>query len=247
MSPKELRPSRLLYEIHIGYPSQSRKKLLAIVSMSIMTLLFLTTQATPTNAFLGTIPAIIEEQFNLAAIAGFYESMPYTSAFITCGINSSIADYIAQFKAKTSEINFKRNNAFFLYGGLYLGIAQYFIYNKVFPVLFGAGNSTTAVIFKVMADMLIVAPFFCVPLGYLTKAIVFRQSLASGLAKYWKEVKNGLLLKCWSLWIPVQLLTFSVVPEHLRIVFVASVSFFWSIILSSLASGDLKKGKKSQI
>jgi len=212
-----------------------------------MTLLFLTTQATPTNAFLGTIPAIIEEQFNLAALAGFYESMPYTSAFITCGINSSIADYIAQFKAKTSEINFKRNNAFFLYGGLYLGIGQYFIYNKVFPVLFGAGNSTTAVISKVMADMLIVAPFLCMPLAYLTKAIVFRQSLASGIAKYWKEVKNGLLLKCWSLWIPVQLLTFSVVPEHLRIVFVASVSFFWSIILSSLASGDLKKGKKSQI
>lgn len=36
------------------------------------------------------------------------------------------------------------------------------------------------------------------------------------------------------LWGPVQRLTFSIVPDHLRITFIAAVSFFWLIILSTI-------------
>jgi protein Mpv17 len=48
--------------------------------------------------------------------------------------------------------------------------------------------------------------------------------------------QEGLLQKYWMLWVPVQTLTFGVVPQHLRIVFIAAVSFVWLMILSSISS-----------
>mmetsp|Transcript_21273 Transcript_21273/g.34226 ORF Transcript_21273/g.34226 Transcript_21273/m.34226 type:complete len:80 (-) Transcript_21273:579-818(-) len=46
--------------------------------------------------------------------------------------------------------------------------------------------------------------------------------------------KNGLLKKYWG--IPVQGATFGVIPEHFRTTFMASISFFWVVILSCLSS-----------
>lgn len=48
--------------------------------------------------------------------------------------------------------------------------------------------------------------------------------------------------KRYSLWGPVQCLTFGVVPQHLRIAFIALVSFFWLIIFSSVTA----KGQKER-
>lgn len=48
--------------------------------------------------------------------------------------------------------------------------------------------------------------------------------------------ENGLLTKYFLLWGPVQCITFSIVPEHLRVSFIAVVSFFWLIILSSVSA-----------
>mmetsp|Transcript_20462 Transcript_20462/g.60898 ORF Transcript_20462/g.60898 Transcript_20462/m.60898 type:complete len:128 (-) Transcript_20462:1062-1445(-) len=39
---------------------------------------------------------------------------------------------------------------------------------------------------------------------------------------------------CWAVWVPAQLINFSVVPHHLRIPFVALVSFLWTIIISGM-------------
>lgn len=57
------------------------------------------------------------------------------------------------------------------------------------------------------------------------------------MRRYWHDVRrNGLWTKYFALWGPVQCLTFSVVPEHYRVSFIACVSFFWLIILSTISS-----------
>jgi len=174
----------------------------------------------------------------LSSLDNFFVSMPYTSAFITCGIKSCFADFIAQFKGKGEGkliLNFQRNIAYVLYGGIYLGCGLRFIYGTIFPALFGK-----AVISTVLFDNFILSPLLTFPLAYVAKAITYGNTVASGVRRYAEDVRErGLLTKAWCLWIPVQSLTFSVVPDHLRIVFVASVSFFWLILLSTLESaGD---------
>jgi hypothetical protein len=56
------------------------------------------------------------------------------------------------------------------------------------------------------------------------------------LSRYVSDAKKDLLWKYWLIWTPTQCLTFSVVPVHLRIAFIASVSFFWFILLSTISN-----------
>lgn len=71
-------------------------------------------------------------------------------------------------------------------------------------------------------------------------------SVTAGLDKYKKDIMNeSLLLKYWALWIPVQLLTFGVIPPHFRVLFVAMFSFVWVIILSTIAASTPKAEQQS--
>jgi hypothetical protein len=54
---------------------------------------------------------------------------------------------------------------------------------------------------------------------------------------------ENLLLKYWMIWGPAQTFNFMVVPQHLRVVFVALVSFFWVYLLSMISSQGTGNGK----
>jgi len=43
----------------------------------------------------------------------------------------------------------------------------------------------------------------------------------------WESVKT-----LWSVWVPLQLINFAFVPRHMRVPYVAGVSFGWTMILS---------------
>lgn len=134
------------------------------------------------------------------------------------------------------KLDFKRNLAFVLYGGLYQGCCQEFIYNNIFPAWFGTGISTKTVLTKVLFDLGVLTPLLCLPLAYLVKALIFQYTFKEGIRLYLEDVsEHGLLRKYWMIWFPVQCLTFGVVPQHYRIAFIALISFFWLIILSSIS------------
>lgn len=204
---------------------------------------------------LGQSPLVFDIPNAVSTIDSFFKSSPYTAAFITCGIKASAADFLAQKREivkKTSQeeknnstvekkIEIQRNLAFILYGGLYQGIAQYYIYNILFPSWFGAGNDMSSVAIKVAFDMFVISPLLCLPIAYLTKSVIYGKSWKDGLTKYkYDLVKNKLLQTYCTIWIPVQALTFGVVPPHLRIAFIAFVSFFWLIILSTVSSKEMR-------
>ena len=103
-------------------------------------------------------------------------------------------------------------------------------------MVFGTGTDFSTVAVKVLFDQLVLTPLLCLPIAYLVKAAVFGRPLSSGLEHYMEDAKRDLLWKYWAIWTPTQCLTFSIVPDHLRIPFIAVVSFFWLIILSNITS-----------
>lgn len=209
----------------------------------------------------GADPATLKSSF-IGSVDTFYKSMPLASAFLTCGVKAGLADLVAQKRAVAKEVatdddtdalilgeiehtplEFRRNLAFILYGGLYQGMAQEIIFNDVFPIIFGDGTDFQTVLTKVLADSLCVTPFICLPVAYVVKSVIFNYSLKEAFNRYRDDVvNNGLLVKYWSLWGPVQCLTFGVIPQHFRIVWIAFVSFFWLIIFSSITA----KGQKER-
>ena len=155
---------------------------------------------------------------------------------------------------KTNRIDWeaRRNLAYVLYGGIFVGVMSHVEYSCVFPFLFGNEKTTAITIEKVFFDNLIAAPIMWLPPAYFIKAWVYGSDsdknnssskkgiLAEGLEKYLVDVKeNNLLWKYWAIWFPAQSVSFSVVPDHLRVAFMASISFFWFILFSTVSSqGD---------
>ena len=200
---------------------------------------------TTTTSLNSSVPEVIDE---------FYKTMPLTSAFVTCGIKASAADIVAQIKddkeeddihnnrtMKIDEIETRRNVAFLLYGGLYQGMAQQVIFCNIFPRIFGHGTDVLTILLQVSFDMMVISPLLCLPVAYVVKSFVFNHPLKEAMMNYKDDVmNNALLLRYWLIWGPVQCCTFSVVPEHLRIVFIALVSFFWLVIFSSISNSPSK-------
>ena len=116
------------------------------------------------------------------------------------------------------------------------------MYNHVYPFLFGGLDGIAALIAVVSFDNIAVAPLLWLPPVYFVKAILYGDPLKSGFRKYIDDIKfRGLLTKYWAVWWPAQIVNFSLVPGHLRIAFMAGVSFFWLIILSCVSSNSKKK------
>lgn len=195
------------------------------------------------------------------------QSAPYASAFCVTAVKASLSDILAQkreIKQRENEqlsraidkddqppdtemfmsvaeqpgIVWQRTLAFLLYGGLYQGCAQYWIFNECFPVWFGSADDAITIVSEVLTDQFILTPLLCLPVAYLFKAVVFQYSMLEGLQRYVADAQRDLLVKYWILWGPVQCLTFGVVPQQWRIPFIAFVSFFWLIILSTISSRD---------
>lgn len=180
-----------------------------------------------------------------AEVSDFYATYPIPSAVLTCGFKASMADCIAQFNAmRTSEKNLelRRNLAYVLYGGIFMGLMCHLEYNEVFPLLFG--TEEPHVLEKVLVDDFFSAPLLLLPPAYLIKAMVYDYSLEEGLQKYVHDIRNnGLLFRYWSIWVPAQTVSFSYIPDHMRVAWMALVSFFWFILFSSVASN---KGQQEE-
>mmetsp|Transcript_24283 Transcript_24283/g.28136 ORF Transcript_24283/g.28136 Transcript_24283/m.28136 type:complete len:116 (-) Transcript_24283:189-536(-) len=103
-------------------------------------------------------------------------------------------------------------------------------------MIFGEGKSLVTIGMKVSFDMLIISPFLCLPVAYIIKGLIYRLSLGEALSRYTHDVKQNNLLKTyWSVWFPVQIFNFMIIPKQFRISFVACFAFFWLIMLSKIS------------
>lgn len=189
----------------------------------------------------------------LGGINAFYLSYPFISAVTTCSVKGFLADFIAQKRNSADGDNnetkpstkvpfsFRRNAAYILYGGGILGVFCDIMYNAVYPFLFGGLDGIVQLIAIVTFDNFVTAPLLWLPPVYFVRAILYGDPLKSGFRKYIDDIKlRGLLTKYWAIWWPAQIVNFSVVPAHLRIAFMAAVSFFWLIILSCVSNSKKK-------
>jgi len=139
----------------------------------------------------------------------------------------------------SSVFSVKRNVALLFYGGLYQGCGQELIYNNLFSTLFGVGRHPRIVFLKVFLDMFVIQPCVSLPLAYLIKAPIFGSTMKESIQKYLQDIQQRNLLKhCWLVWAPTQMISFTIIPTHLRISFMACISFFWIILFSSISSSS---------
>jgi Mpv17 / PMP22 family len=188
----------------------------------------------------------------LSQLDTFWQTCPYQAAALVCGFKGSLADVIAQSTADVDvdvdhTPDLKRNAVFLLYGALYQGLVHEYVFNTLYPAWFGTGTELSVVLVKVLFNLLIQTTLVTLPVAYLLKAVILdmhsssssNNPLQAALDKYWQDIQHQhLLTKCFALWGPVQCITFSIVPEHYRVTFIALVSFFWLILLSHISNAE---------
>lgn len=161
---------------------------------------------------------------------------PVMTGVVTTGLKTSAADVFAQkIMEKREDFDWRRHSIFCLFGFAYLGGFQYWLYNKKFvqwcgPITELVGHRGVAPV-KTLMDQCIHHPFVYFPVFYSLKAMVEGNPLSDAFHKYRSELVDN-VKALWTIWIPAQLFNFAFVPRHLRIPYVAGVSFVWTVVLS---------------
>ena len=176
----------------------------------------------------------------MIAVGGAYSAMaaqaPFTTGFVTTGIKTTAADAFAQLMVEKKEkMDWRRNAMFTAFGFCYLGGFQYWLYNVKFtqwcgPITSRFGHKASAPV-KTFIDQAIHHPFVYFPVFYGIKASVSGKPMSYAVDKYKSEIWTS-VKTLWSVWVPLQLINFAFVPRHLRVPYVAGVSFGWTMILS---------------
>lgn len=178
---------------------------------------------------------------------------PVTTGVITTGVKTSAADIFAQkFVEKKEDFDWTRHSIFCLFGFGYLGGFQFWLYNRKFvqwcgPITELVGHKGVAPV-KTLMDQCIHHPFVYFPVFYSMKAMVEGGSLSEAFHKYRTELFDN-MTALWTIWIPAQLVNFAFVPRHLRIPYVAGVSFLWTVVLSVMQGrfDSLKEQKRQEM
>lgn len=171
----------------------------------------------------------------------------FTSIMIT-GFKTIAADLVTQTiieQKSMKDIDWTRTAVFGTFGFLQMGCLQYWMYNKLFFQLW-PGVTFGQTLKKVMVDQFIYTPFMYFPIFYYLRAFLNERAINKQTLLYAKlTFKNNVmddLRRFWCIWIPGMWVMFQVMPMHLRLPWIAGVSFFWVMILSYY-SGDYHEDK----
>ena len=159
---------------------------------------------------------------------------PYSVAFGSCTFKGTIADALSQRVVEgRSEMDWKRTAVFAFYGGWYCGWFQHALYNVAYARLFGLDTSLVNAARKVAVDCVVHVPIICFPVYYAYKHTFYDgDGAAAGLKRYVGDGETpgeayDMCRRYYTVWVPANLLVFTVVPVPLRIGFIATTSLGW--------------------
>jgi hypothetical protein len=190
-------------------------------------------------------------------LATFPKRKPFMTNLIVATVKTSAADFVVQAGQgkDLKDMDFKRNAVFTVFGFLYLGVAQWFIYVTVFKTLcphaVRFANLSWAeklkdkagqkdLVKQVCLDNFVHYTFIYFPVFYTFKESIQGDGInadmvSNAMAKYKENiVKDNLAM--WALWIPFDVIIYAV-PIWMRLPLNHSVSFAWTMILSWMRGG----------
>jgi hypothetical protein len=186
----------------------------------------------------------------ISGVDVFFKTHRFATAFLAGGAQATAADFVAQSRESVQNMNNnklddgfcpRRNLSFLIYGGVYQGMANEFIFNTLLPFWFGTNQMLQALV-----AVFFFGSFLSLPIAYRIKAFVFGYSAKEGFRRYWHDVtQNGLLKKFWTVWIPVNCTNFGLVPPCYRITVNSIVAFCWLMVLSTISSRQQSRSSSS--
>lgn len=188
---------------------------------------------------------------------------PFAFGAVVALAKTGVADLIVQkYVDRCDKIDKRRFTLFCLWGFLWLGGVQYFIYVKLYSLWFPnvrafARKSIRAkiadtqgqltVVKQVLFDALVHLPWFYLPAFYTLKSLLesdgatsMNKCLAEAMANYRLNFRNDIIL-FYQWWVSALIVNFSICPLWMRVPFVAGVSFFFTMHWSFLHGESIEQ------
>jgi hypothetical protein len=192
----------------------------------------------------------------LSALAQIPQNHPVVLAVAITSIKTGGADFLAQKLASTAVggrgLDKRRLGCFTLYGAVYLGWFQHFLFSKVYTKLFPLASEFAAksikeklkdvlgassVLQQVIFEASVHWPWLFIPAFYLLQEITAPKFAFSNLRNTLKQNWKEDLITCWKIWIPASMLNFSCIPLHSQVPFTALVGFAYMAYFSFKRGG----------
>ena len=167
---------------------------------------------------------------------------PLATAAATAGSILCLADLTCQSllerNATSKQFDARRTAALALFGMWHYGVPAKSLY-LLYDHLLGVDGTLRTAMLKVLLDEYVHTPLLLIPSFYLITGLVRGRTLTEirrQLRREWFIASFGSAL----FWTPLQLVNFMLVPQHSRIVFIATFSFLHKTWLSWLSNREAR-------
>lgn len=191
----------------------------------------------------------------LKVFFGKVDTVVARNAFITAvavgGIKNAACDFGVQYAQRgrdgRSETDWRRVGVFASFGFVWVGGAQYMIFNRIFPRVFPGlleGHKIQA--FKAMVvDQAIHMPMMYLPCFYCIQKLAepgqtISGAVQSGMQTWRTNVLSDTTLQL-GLFVPFQLMNFTLVPPHFRVPCLITFGLIWVGLLSYRRGGKVEE------
>mmetsp|Transcript_29976 Transcript_29976/g.41845 ORF Transcript_29976/g.41845 Transcript_29976/m.41845 type:complete len:239 (+) Transcript_29976:57-773(+) len=192
----------------------------------------------------------------LFSLNAWAQRRPLLASVLSTTSKAWAADlFVQKVVEKRDRIDLRRSVLFASFAMTYQGLFQYATFNTLGTYIW-PGQGLRAVVSKVIGVNFFLDPVFFFPSFYTMKELVnvnvtdgrkleISQALSDGMKKYRQNCYQD-WFNTWVMWVPGHIITFGVVPPHLRMPWVAALSFSYMCVLS-FSRGDYSLPPKDSI
>lgn len=186
-----------------------------------------------------------DAQKELTGFAKLYAASaayPTVTGVVVTLVRTAPCDVFSQlYLEQKKEMDWGRFWGFMLFGGLYVGMFQTFLYRYIIntaniTAITGLTGKAPIVVINALIDTFIHAPFFYLPAFWFTmKAMASGDPVETWIPDTftkWKAQCFDVSVASATLWLPAQIINFYFMPQHLMVPFINLVGVFWVVYLS---------------
>jgi len=181
----------------------------------------------------------------LSRLTNILKSKPLAVSLFANTTKTVAADILTQTVIEQkNEIDLKRLAVFTTFGCGYLGGWQYFLFNKCFVrveqfLALRRFSKLSQSVTLTFLDMGVHTPLMYYPAFYMIKGQIEGKEPSQSMVEYKNNFASDMRSIC-QIWIPAQMINFSLVPLYLRMPYITSISFAWTVILSMMHGASKK-------
>lgn len=160
---------------------------------------------------------------------------PYRTKMITAGLIFGTADAVCQhFLEKTNQFNYRRLFNMIFYGTFISAPLAHLWYCKVASNICSKVTTSRKLLpwVSMAADQVLYTPISLSAFLFMNEYLKDFKSLKA-LKNVREKFKDGMIAN-FKLWPPLVLINFALIPVQLRVLFINTFGFFWTIYLSYL-------------